>query len=126
MVLVAITPMRKSDPASVDPGLKPNHPKHRMNVPTSAMGRLWPGIAFADPSLLYLPRRGPRSQAPTSAITPPVICTTDEPAKSTCPCPRPRFVPSGDSQPPPQVQLAYMGEVIAPTKMLKTANAENF
>ena len=109
MVFVAITPMRRSDPASVEPGLKPNHPKHRMNVPASAMGMLCPGMAFGVPSALYLPRRGPINQAPTSAITPPVMCTTDEPAKSTCPCPSPRFTPSCDNQPPPQVQFAKMG-----------------
>ena len=33
MVLVATTLMRRSAPASVDPALKPNHPKARMNVP---------------------------------------------------------------------------------------------
>src|SRR2546430_3587334 len=83
MVLVAITPMRRSDPASVEPGLKPNHPKHRMKVPTRAIGMLWPGIALADPSGLYLPRRGPRRAAPTSAIIPPVICTTDRSEEHT-------------------------------------------
>src|SRR5881296_773584 len=106
MVLVAITPMRRSEPASVEPALKPNHPKARMNVPTSAIGMLCPGIALAVPSALYLPRRGPSSQAVTNAITPPVMCTTEDPAKSTCPWPSPTFLPSMASQPPPQVQLA--------------------
>src|SRR2546426_8457622 len=72
MVLVAITPMRRSEPASVEPALKPNHPKARMNVPTSAIGILCPGIALAVPSAVYFPRRGPSSQAVTNAITPPV------------------------------------------------------
>src|SRR5436190_1422250 len=94
IVFVAMTPMRKSEPASVEPALKPNHPKARMNVPISAIGMLWPGIALTLPSALYFPRRGPSSAAATNAITPPVMCTTDDPAKSTCPCPSPRFLPS--------------------------------
>src|SRR5436309_5495590 len=106
IVFVAMTPMRRSEPASVDPALNPNHPKARMNVPTNAIGMLWPGIAFAVPSRLYLPRRGPRRIAVTNAITPPVMWTTDDPAKSTWPWPNPRFLPSMASQPPPQVQFA--------------------
>src|SRR5436189_73899 len=62
-------------------------------------------MAFAEPSALYLPRRGPRRLAATSAMTPPVMCTTEEPAKSTWPCPRPRLCPGIASQRPPQVQL---------------------
>ncbi len=77
-----------------------------MNVPISAIGMLWPGMALTLPSALYFPRRGPSSAAVTNAITPPVMCTTDDPAKSTCPCPSPRFLPSMASHPPPQVQLA--------------------
>src|SRR5207249_4768393 len=93
IVFVAMTPMRRSEPANVDPALKPNHPKARMNVPTNAIGMLWPGIALAAPSALYFPRRGPNSFAVTSAITPPVMCTTEDPAKSTCPWPSPAFLP---------------------------------
>ena len=44
MVLTATTAMRRSVPASVEPGLKPNQPKARMNVPSSAIGMWWPGI----------------------------------------------------------------------------------
>src|SRR5213083_2480039 len=40
IVFVAMTPMRRSDPASVEPALKPNHPNARMNVPISAIGML--------------------------------------------------------------------------------------
>src|SRR5213075_2547765 len=40
IVFVAMTAMRTSEPASVDPALKPNHPKARMNVQTSAIGIL--------------------------------------------------------------------------------------
>ncbi len=77
-----------------------------MNVPTSAIGMLCPGIALTLPSEPYLPRRGPSKIAVMNAITPPVMCTTDDPAKSTWPWPSPRFLPSMESQPPPQVQLA--------------------
>ena len=50
--------------------------------------------------------RGPIILASTRAITPPVMCTTELPAKSTWPWPRPKFAPSVESQPPPQTQLA--------------------
>src|SRR2546428_12360864 len=76
MVLVAITPMRRSDPARVDPGLNPNHPKHRMNVPTSAMGMLWPGIGFGVPSALLLPRPPARILVPQKTETTPGRGTT--------------------------------------------------
>ena len=77
--------MRRSPPASVEPGLKPNQPKARMNVPASAIGMSWPGIGTDSPSLVYLPMRGPITIAPASAATPPTMWTTDEPAKSTWP-----------------------------------------
>src|SRR5581483_6788937 len=83
MVLVATTAMRRSVPANVEPGLNPNQPNARMNVPAIAIGMLWAGIGLMLPSLLYLPTRGPISHAKTSAITPPCMCTTEEPAKST-------------------------------------------
>src|SRR5689334_19691292 len=101
--------MRVSVPASVEPGLKPNHPNARMNVPRSAIGMLCPGIGLGVPSSLYLPILGPIILAPTMAATPPVMCTTEEPAKSTCPCPSPKFVPSAESHPHPQTQFAYTG-----------------
>ncbi len=83
IVFAAMTAMRESEPASVEPALNPNHPKQRTNVPKTAMGRLWPGIAFGVPSALNFPRRAPSNAAPTSPITPPVRCTTPDPAKST-------------------------------------------
>ena len=57
--------------ANCEPGLNPNQPNHKMNTPNAAMVRLCPGIALDLPSLPYLPMRGPRMAAPTSAIQPP-------------------------------------------------------
>ena len=93
-------------PESVEPALKPNQPNARMNVPVMTCGMLCGGMGFTRPSAPYLPMRGPRIFASVNAITPPVRCTTELPAKSTWPWPRPRFVPSCESQPPPQTQFA--------------------
>jgi len=72
-VLTAMTAMRRSPPASVLPGLKPNQPNARMKHPSTPIGMLWPGIGLAEPSLLYLPMRGPSTIAPASAVTPPTM-----------------------------------------------------
>ena len=97
--------MRRSVPARVEPGLKPNQPKARMNVPITTIGMLWPGKACGLP-LTYLPMRGPIARPPARAMIPPMACTTPEPAKSTAPCPKPQFLPAWASQPPPHTQLA--------------------
>jgi hypothetical protein len=39
MVFTTTTLMRRSVPERVEPGLNPNHPKARMNVPSMTMGR---------------------------------------------------------------------------------------
>ena len=83
MVFTATMAMRVFEPASVEPALKPNQPKARMNVPSNASGMLWPGIGCALPNLSNLPTRAPSICAPTKAAAPPVMCTTELPAKST-------------------------------------------
>src|SRR5262245_65552714 len=115
-----MTATRRSPAARVLPGLKPNHPKARMKQPSAAIGMLWPGIGFGVPSLLYLPIRGPSTIAPASAVTPPTMWTTDEPAKSTWPWPSPKFLPSCERQPPAHTQLAKLGEQIHEEKEPET------
>ncbi len=85
MVTTATMPMRSAPlplAPRVLPGLKPNQPKARMNVPRMARIWLWPRIVLAEPSLLYLPMRGPRTIAPARAHQPPTEWTTPDPAKS--------------------------------------------
>ena len=57
----------------VEHPLNPNQQNHNINTPRAPTVMLWPGIAFALPSLLYLPIRGPNILAPTNAATPPTI-----------------------------------------------------
>ena len=85
MVVTATMPMRSApwpDAPKDEPGLKPNQPKARMKQPRMARIWLWPGIGMLRPSLVYLPRRGPRTIAPASAHQPPMEWTTPDPAKS--------------------------------------------
>ncbi len=67
---------------TVEPPLKPNQQNHSMNTPSAPSVRLCPGIALDLPDFEYFPIRGPSIFAPTSAATPPTICTAVEPAKS--------------------------------------------
>ena len=65
--------------------LKPYQPNHNMNAPKAPSGIECPGIALTLTtlpalSLTYLPIRGPRKIAPTSAAIPPTICIAVEPA----------------------------------------------
>ena len=80
---MAITPIRRSVAASVEPGLKPIQPNSRMNVPVTTNTMLWAGNARGLPSVPYLPSRGPSTTASAIAQNPPTACTTVDPAKST-------------------------------------------
>src|SRR5262249_9710943 len=106
IVFTTMKLMRRSVPASVDPGLNPNQPNANMNAPSTTAITLWPGIAWGFPCASYLPMRAPMQIAPASAMRPPMPWTTPEPAKSTAPCPRPQLIPPCASQPPPQSQFA--------------------
>ncbi len=103
-MFTATSAMRGSAAERVEPALKPNQPNARTSVPTTESGRLWPGIAPMVPSARNLPRRGPSTRVPASAVMPPVMWTTLEPAKSTWPWPSPVFAPSAASQPWPHTQ----------------------
>src|SRR5271168_4652224 len=59
-VFTATTEMRRSVAPSVDPGLKPIHPKSKRNVPVTTNTMLEAGNARGFPSDPYLPSRGPR------------------------------------------------------------------
>jgi ammonia channel protein AmtB len=54
----------------------------KMNVPSVASGIFAPMIAFDEPTLLYFPRRAPKTSTPAKAAAAPAICTIPEPAKS--------------------------------------------
>ena len=101
-VIIAISGKRPSRALSVEPGLKPNQPSHRISTPRPNSGMLWPGIARGAPSEAYLPRRGPSCSRIASAADAPQTSTTIEPAKSwtwiVC-----------ASQPPPKIQCATTG-----------------
>jgi len=79
-------------------------------MPSVASARLEPGIGCTLPSL-YLPIRGPRMIAPVSAAQPPTECTMVDPAKSE--------KPAALRKPPPQLQLACSGYMIAVRRMVK-------
>src|SRR5215471_4087074 len=83
VVLAATRPMpSKSIADSVEPGLNPYQPNHRIKPPEQAIVKSC-GIIGPPPSRLnFRPRRGPSTSEPASAIKPPIECTTVEPAKS--------------------------------------------
>src|SRR5260370_37791052 len=66
MVFTAMMAMRLSVPDSVEPGLNPNQPNARMNVPNMTIGMLWPGIGPGLPSGPNLPNLAPISHAPAT------------------------------------------------------------
>ncbi len=104
-MFVATRPMpSKSMAESVLPGLKPYQPNQRMTAPSAARVMLWPGGMPPPSRLNLLPSRGPSAIAPQRASTPPMVCTTVEPAKSR------KGVSIVASQPfGPQIQWPKMG-----------------
>src|SRR3989338_6356715 len=82
LVVMQICDIAFGSAAIVEPGLNPNQPSHRTNVPIVARLRLCPGIGFIEPSSLYFPNLGPSIITPANAAQPPIECTTVEPAKS--------------------------------------------
>src|SRR5437588_11528236 len=98
---------------SVEPGLNPYQPNHRITPPRAPMVRSWGGIGPPPSRLNLRPRRGPRAMQPARAMTPPTVWTTVEPAKSrntaplVAPWNQPIVLPS---QPPgPHTQWPKMG-----------------
>jgi len=70
--------------ANVEPQLNPIHPHHKKKVPRITLV----GLDIANGSFSCnenRPRRAPRNKAATNAAAPPVMCTTDAPAKSKAP-----------------------------------------
>jgi hypothetical protein len=67
---------------SVEPGLKPYQPNHRINPPTTAMVRSCGSMGPPPSRLNFRPILGPNMMPPANAIHPPIECTTVEPAKS--------------------------------------------
>ena len=115
MVLAAIRPMpAKSIADSVDPGLNPYQPNHRITPPMAPQVRSCGGNGPPPSRLNVRPSRGPRAMAPASAMKPPTVCTTVEPAKSrnTAPCVKELsgWIVMFPSQPPgPQAQWPKIG-----------------
>src|SRR3954454_24288542 len=67
---------------NVEPGLKPYQPNHRMTPPIAPSPTSWAGMGPPPSRLNFRPRRGPSTMQPASAIAPPTVSTTVEPAKS--------------------------------------------
>src|SRR5579863_489644 len=60
---LASTPVKRMAPALFNP----NHPSQARKQPSSTRTALWPGSADGIPSVLNLPRRGPKIQVIESA-----------------------------------------------------------
>src|SRR5580692_5803708 len=89
VVLVDTRPMpTKSIAESVEPGLNPYHPNHRIRPPDAAIVKSCGNIGPPPSRLNLRPSLGPRTIDPASAMNPPMVCTTVEPPKSWKLCPR--------------------------------------
>ena len=97
-----MSPKRPPTAWSVEPGLNPNQPNHRISTASPTSGMLWPGITLGLPSRPYLPCRGPSRSRAAKAPVAPIRWTTVEPAKSCMP-------KVFTSQPPPKIQWLTIG-----------------
>ena len=82
---VVVTKTKEIPPGSADrtdPPLNPYQPNHNKKTPIDASGKLCPRMGFIEPSLPYLPIRGPRIIDPIKAAQPPTLWTRVDPAKS--------------------------------------------
>src|SRR5215467_7649819 len=84
-----------SSAESVDPGLKPYQPNHKIRPPTAPRMMLCGNIGPPPSRAKTRPRRGPRATAPASEIAPPIVWTTVDPAKSRNGVDRVASQPSG-------------------------------
>src|ERR1700742_3394324 len=85
---------------SVEHGLNPYQPNHKIKPPTTAIVKSCGNIG-APPSRLNLrPNRGPRQIAPAIATHPPIECTTVDPAKSW------KFIPKLERKWPSEPMVA--------------------
>src|SRR5271169_1904712 len=125
LVFTATTEIRKSVAPKVEPGLNPIHPNSKINVPLTTKTIFEAGKARGFPSAPYFPSRGPKIIASAIAQNPPIECTTDDPAKSTYPCPQCMLSPSCESHPPPQAQHPEIGYKRPPTNNSHKRNAQN-
>ncbi len=101
-VTIATSAKRPSSVLRVEPGLKPNHPNHRITTPSPTRGMEWPGITLGRPLASYFPCRAPSRSRAASAPVAPTMWITVEPAKSCIP----KFA---CSQPPPKIQWLASG-----------------
>src|SRR5258708_319668 len=74
---------------SVEQGLKPYQPNHRIRPPMTAIVRSCGGMGPPPSRANLRPNLGPSMIAPAIATQPPIECTTVEPAKSWKFIPRP-------------------------------------
>src|SRR5215212_1742791 len=102
-----ISGKRPSSALSVEPGLNPNQPSHRISTPSPKSGMLCPGIARGSRFLPYFPRLGPSSSSTASAPVAPVRWTAVEPAKSCMPA---RLQPAAAEHPVRRDRVDEPGE----------------
>src|SRR5712691_9188171 len=74
VVLAATRPIpSKSSAESVDPGLNPYQPNHRITPPIAPQVRSCGGVGPPPSFLNFLPSRGPTAMAPARATKPPTV-----------------------------------------------------